>query len=744
MLTTRRSPTRRALALVAALAVPLAAVLTAGVHTPAAADPACGPFTGGVHVVTTADQLVAIGTGTAGNDCDPARTYRLDADITVPPRTAAVVESLFTGTFEGNNRSITLAIDRTEDDGGIVGLFRRLQGATVNGLILYGSVRTAGSGPAGALAGESDGTTTVTAISSFVDVTGREAVGGLVGSAFGGTITFSSVQVGTGADAIELRGVARVGGLVGSASSGVSITGPVTANVRALPQARTGSQTRAHGGLIGYAQSAVTVDGSVIGAPYGVDVTFELLVPDGPATDLVGGVAGWLVATDVVLRGVSVDLDVISGGGATGGLVGALLAGGATTIGGAGADAAVRVTGSIVGGQVIGDRAGGVATTHFSTGSGTTIRNLTMAAAISSNEVGGLYSNVNGTLSVESTTVSGPIEGLLSAGGVMSTVSSAQLTLRDVLIASDIRADQVGGIADGAGPLDLDLDGVELTGTLRPRAAATDGFRAVGGMFAALDDVTFTGPVDFRAVDATIAFDFPDGLAVGDAVVNVAGLVPSLAGSVDLAALSASAASAPTLAITVSDALRDSGRCRVATRFLRFVGPGNVERIDPPSPDPCPPVGGGVVGGVVDGTDPVVTSAGSGPELACTWSTLAVGAPVACTVSGGPAGAEIAWRALVNPTVAGGAVVLDGDGSGAFTFTVPRAALGGQLAVELIEWRPPTVLGTVGGAVPTSVPAGAGPLPARGAVPGGFVLLAALGLAAVLRRPLSEVARAGR
>jgi hypothetical protein len=108
--------------------------------------------------------------------------------------------------------------------------------------------------------------------------------------------------------------------------------------------------------------------------------------------------------------------------------------------------------------------------------------------------------------------------------------------------------------------------------------------------------------------------------------------------------------------------------------------------------------------------------------LACEPSVLAVGGTVTCTVTGGDPGIDVLWRAAYNPAFAGAGVTLGADGTGAFSFVVPRAALGQQLTVELVEWTAPVSLGVVGAPVPASIPAGDGSsLPA-----GGFALLFAL------------------
>jgi hypothetical protein len=98
------------------------------------------------------------------------------------------------------------------------------------------------------------------------------------------------------------------------------------------------------------------------------------------------------------------------------------------------------------------------------------------------------------------------------------------------------------------------------------------------------------------------------------------------------------------------------------------------------------------------------------PSVSCVPLLPEVGARITCTVAGGDAGGDILWRATYNPTFAEAGVTLDASGSGAFSFTVPAAALGQELMVELVEWLAPVSLGVVGGPVPSSVPSGEGPV----------------------------------
>jgi hypothetical protein len=98
------------------------------------------------------------------------------------------------------------------------------------------------------------------------------------------------------------------------------------------------------------------------------------------------------------------------------------------------------------------------------------------------------------------------------------------------------------------------------------------------------------------------------------------------------------------------------------------------------------------------------------PSVSCAPSLPVAGGLVTCTVTGGDAGIDILWRAAYNPVIAEAGVTLDASGSGTFSFTVPAAALGEELTVELVEWTAPVSLGVVGGPVPSSVPSGEGPV----------------------------------
>jgi hypothetical protein len=131
-----------------------------------------------------------------------------------------------------------------------------------------------------------------------------------------------------------------------------------------------------------------------------------------------------------------------------------------------------------------------------------------------------------------------------------------------------------------------------------------------------------------------------------------------------------------------------------------------------------------------------VVSAPSNPppprptELSCDVVPT-VGATVTCTVRA-DANIDILWSASTNPVFAEGVVTTDAAGIGTFSFVVPAGALGQQVLVEVVGWLAPQAIGTAGGPVPRSIPAGDAP-DSRAAL-----LLLLAGLAVVAPRALRE------
>jgi alpha-tubulin suppressor-like RCC1 family protein len=115
---------------------------------------------------------------------------------------------------------------------------------------------------------------------------------------------------------------------------------------------------------------------------------------------------------------------------------------------------------------------------------------------------------------------------------------------------------------------------------------------------------------------------------------------------------------------------------------------------------------------VLDSSSGTASSTASSPSLSVACSSdLQVRAVLTCAVTGGEPGIDILWRASYNPVIAEAGVTLDASGSGEFSFTVPAAAVGQAITVELVDWTAPVSLGVAGGPVPSSVPSGGSPFP---------------------------------
>lgn len=129
--------------------------------------------------------------------------------------------------------------------------------------------------------------------------------------------------------------------------------------------------------------------------------------------------------------------------------------------------------------------------------------------------------------------------------------------------------------------------------------------------------------------------------------------------------------------------------------------------------DPALPAGTSIIDQRFGWTPAVISTPAAspaGPALTCAPHDPPVGATVTCDVTLGNADIDILWRATAADGVIGSTGVrLGSNGAGTFTFVVPRSALGLPIDVELVEWLRPMSVGTAGGPVPSTVPAGEGP-----------------------------------
>ena len=199
----------------------------------------------------TADDPILINSADEFAAMEADKCYKLNTDITV----TEPYESDFSGTFDGNGHTVTLAIEK--DTIAYIGLFKKLiSGATITNLTTDGVVTVGGTKSyTGALAGSANGTDSKIMIANCLnkaDVSGYKAVGGLIGWAC------YNVELESCANAGSITGGNnQVGGIVGNASSG-SVTIGNTYNTGAITG--TGQYSNMLGGIIGQATKSSSTD----------------------------------------------------------------------------------------------------------------------------------------------------------------------------------------------------------------------------------------------------------------------------------------------------------------------------------------------------------------------------------------------------------------------------------------------------------------------------------------------------
>lgn len=157
------------------------------------------------------------------------------------------------GTFDGNGKTITLAIEGT----GYLGLFGYTKDAVIKGVTVVGSVSGTGQYIAGLVAYADSGTTKIVSCTNNAAVSGTSNIGGIISSCGYSAVVEITDCHNTG----DINGTGSVGGIAGNINSNVirncSNSGTITS---------TGSYT---GGIAGKADvSDSTNDGTVNGAAY--------------------------------------------------------------------------------------------------------------------------------------------------------------------------------------------------------------------------------------------------------------------------------------------------------------------------------------------------------------------------------------------------------------------------------------------------------------------------------------------
>jgi hypothetical protein len=675
--------------------------------------------------------------------CDsPGYFFRQTAhlDLTGTTYTSAVIAGTFQGFYDGGGfeiRGLRIVAPSSETDP--VGLFETIDGADVRGIRLVGPRVTAQTSLVGALAGSAVGSTILDvevlpgAEDGFVAVTGDHGViGGLVGLLFDSSLAAVRVM-----------------------SLTVSLTG--LSGTAADEQGGTGGMGGV-GGVVGLAdksslfqvefEGAVTSESDEVGGIAGSSASSELIGvrADGviSATGaLVGGLVG--AAYDVVDEREGLSASSISVGSFSGTVNGREVVGGAVGSLEGGFLELVQVAGTV---SAVDGYVGGIvgsvssALVYRSAFTGTV---STTGPGEDTAFTGGIAGDLSGGIVIESSVEgsvtstgqqTGGIAGQLRGGVILD--SSSRVTLRgegqDLGGVAGILVALAGPEVSCAGdPFDLDMFSGDFVWVARTWSSATDQIGTAVPL-AGRAIVPLGGAADCLNVDDS----FWESAA---AVVSIAGTprtatqmssIATYTDTSDAALRDAWPIVAGVVEPTASGVLREEGDiwgiCAGAFGgypFLLWRVEGSTEE------EVCS-------GDASDVVAPV-TSAGSGPALSCTTLPATVGAVVTCTITGGPVGGDILWRAAYNPVFAEGVVIFGEDARGTFSFRVPAAALGQPLTVELVDWSAPAPLGVVSGPVPGSVPAGDGP--ASGAplgFPATFALLLALVVGmAVARRTVS-------
>ena len=661
---TRRSQLRRrpvevlVVALLAAAVAALPAAPAAATTCLAGTGTSLDPF-----LVTDAADLAKVGSGTDG--CDSDSFYLQTADITLSGSWTPIAS--FSGTYDGGDHTISgLVVSEASDD---VGLFGSAPGATLRRVhVVDGDVT--GQTNTGGLVGYGNNVTVIDASFSGT-VTGVGYVGGLVGYGPGATAIARSWSAGT------VTGTNDVGGLVGYVPSGGIRSSFSTADVAAADDDAAG--------LVGYFPAS----------------DLEELRVDGTITAATSSGGGSVVAGDAFHWSLTLDLS-------------AALGSGTSAISGFSLAADPSNTGSWLPDAIVWNGTHNVVTNENSEQVTAQIRASSGAPAID----GTAFRDVDLTLRWDASVIDG--------GASPSDLEEFLGTTRPPLHL----ADAFGGLRDTTSTFVADFTAT-LDADLPSRGDLTDVF--------ARGDVTVTG--DARWVGGLTGYN-PNGLvtrAYTTGAVSVSGTGTDVGGLIGLDR-SGSTVDSFWDTETSGQASSDGGTGKTTTQLTSIATFNDTATAGLTTAWPIvagwqPYVAGTTVWGICedvnDGypfllwrydsdpcTDPVPTVA-AGATLAVTCpadaeGTLPVGTPITCTLTGGDPDIDILWRAASNPTFAEGVVRTGTDGTGTIAFTIPPAAAGSPITVELVAWTAPLPVGTAagtaaGGPVPSVIPAGGGP-----------------------------------
>ncbi len=164
---------------------------------------------GAAPMLAAAGAVQDIGTAEKFAEMQPGGSYKLTADITVKEP----YDKDFTGTFDGNGHTVTLAITASTAN---VGLFKTLSGgAVVKNVITAGSVTTTGKKCVAGIAGYATDNVKIENCKNTASITGNKNVGGILGEAYNNEESIS-VGIKNCANEGAVNGTgSAVGGIVG-------------------------------------------------------------------------------------------------------------------------------------------------------------------------------------------------------------------------------------------------------------------------------------------------------------------------------------------------------------------------------------------------------------------------------------------------------------------------------------------------------------------------------------------------
>ena len=429
----------------------------------------------------------------------------------------------FTGSFDGNGKTIS-GLYATQD--GVAtgaGLFNTGGGATISNLTVQLDGFASGLGVAkGGLIGAAAGDVTISSVTvnSTATISGGGITGGLIGwvavgrtlieesdvdvdiSATGGFIggmvgwgsgaTTSAITINQSAASGNLSASSGVGGLIGNSQQS-----SVTVSASYFSGAVSASNDIA-GGLVGLAEGPVTITGSHVGR----DAATNVSAVQKDAGGLVGrSNRGVTIANSSFTGNARVTRATAPYGDYAGGLVGAVgNGGGLTSISGSRVTGHVSATRTYVGGHLGFVGAGNVQ-----------IANSEFDGSVSgATEVGGLVGTVDSdlvtTVSINDSTVSASVSATQAtiqshAGGLIG--AAPQLTVLgssfhgDVSVIEVATSARLGGVAGFATSATISATTV-VADLLEPQASFVGGLIGEVNGYATVSASTYTGDISAR------------------------------------------------------------------------------------------------------------------------------------------------------------------------------------------------------------------------------------------------------